>query len=399
MLLARSKEGKMIDLRNTPTYVLTGIRSQDQFFCPECKMEVILKAGRKRITHFAHKKSGDCLESYERESQNHMNGKLLIYDWLKTQGFRPQLENLYPEIRQRADIGFSLNGLKYALEYQCSIIPEKLFIQRTENYLQSGIRPLWILSVDHLNRRGNNQFILSDFHYLFLQQNATGNWVLPFFCTSSKSFITLDFLLPITAKNSLGQLSIKKLSFHTLSEAMKSPQLQIHHKEWEQAVRRLKNQGNIGHGLFPQHFLKELYLAAMYPAHLPPEIGLPVKHGLYISTSSVQWQSYLYLDILRHQQPFTLDEAFYSFKKRINRKHIKLRTINPSADGHAFIAVKEYMVILQKLSILSSDDGYHYLVNKPILLNEKLDCIEKSTKSFYLQFGKRILHHTLLGKK
>ena len=66
-----------------------------------------MKLGSQRIEHFAHQKDSQCTESYERESDYHINGKLQLFQWLEMQNLSPVLEPYYQSIRQRPDIGFT----------------------------------------------------------------------------------------------------------------------------------------------------------------------------------------------------------------------------------------------------------------------------------------------------
>ena len=58
--------------------VSEGIK-KEEYECPECNKEVILRKGEKNRVHYAHKKENKC-EYYEKpsESQIHKEGKKLI---------------------------------------------------------------------------------------------------------------------------------------------------------------------------------------------------------------------------------------------------------------------------------------------------------------------------------
>ena len=86
------------------------------------------------MEHFAHQKGSLCVESYERESEYHLAGKLQLFQWLNNQKLCPELEPFYPSIRQRPDIGVPYDKKNYALEFQCSAIPPELMIKRTKGY-------------------------------------------------------------------------------------------------------------------------------------------------------------------------------------------------------------------------------------------------------------------------
>ena len=56
-------------------------KSQAPFSCPECNSEVILKKGKVRAHHFAHKPPVDCIYGVG-ESQKHLTIKRQVYEAL-----------------------------------------------------------------------------------------------------------------------------------------------------------------------------------------------------------------------------------------------------------------------------------------------------------------------------
>lgn len=126
MLTAILKNGNTICLsdRKDPS-TLYSLREKEVFFCPECKEKLILKIGLQKIPHFAHYRVTNC-SRYENESGYHLAGKERIYLWLKEMGLCPELEPYDDSIRKRPDISFIYQGIKVAVEFQCSNIPESL---------------------------------------------------------------------------------------------------------------------------------------------------------------------------------------------------------------------------------------------------------------------------------
>ena len=109
MLTAVKKDGTLFSLLpRLPKEKLRRIREDQEFQCPECKEKVMMKIGTQRMEHFAHQKGSLCVESYERESEYHLAGKLQLFQWLENQNLCPELEPFYPSIRQRPDIGVLL---------------------------------------------------------------------------------------------------------------------------------------------------------------------------------------------------------------------------------------------------------------------------------------------------
>lgn len=49
--------------------------SNGPFFCPACQQELLLKQGRKVVTHFAHQPDATCEYTNEGESEEHRLAK------------------------------------------------------------------------------------------------------------------------------------------------------------------------------------------------------------------------------------------------------------------------------------------------------------------------------------
>lgn len=111
--------------------------TEGALYCPSCQGEVIYKQGQWTLPHFAHRTLGDCNRFSEGESLEHLQGKLLLYQWTKTS----QLEAYLPELKQRPDLLWG----KLAMEFQCSHLPMERFFERTENYLRHHYLPWWFL--------------------------------------------------------------------------------------------------------------------------------------------------------------------------------------------------------------------------------------------------------------
>ncbi|KON89417.1 hypothetical protein AF332_23110 [Sporosarcina globispora] len=360
MLAASTEKGdRIILLGSHSKQALKQYRERHIFYCPECKEEVIMKIGNKRIPHFSHKKGSECPESYESETEYHIKGKLLLYQWLKTKGLNPILEPFFPEISQRPDIGVHYKGVNYALEYQCSVISEEVFKKRSEAYLQSGIIPIWILAGKNIKRIGQTKIALSGFQYLFLRQTASGNWVIPSFCPVTKSFINVHQIQPLTVRNAYAHYDVKTF-FHADVNVLFDPYLEnyINIREWKNEIRKIKNFLAQNSGAYKDNFLQYLYSSSLAPAFLPPEIGLPVRHSPFIETAPLQWQSYLYLDVISREGLFSLTRIIAAFRRRVKNNDIKIRSIPLIPIGSEDLAIKEYLDLLINLNIVKkAGDG------------------------------------------
>ncbi|WP_275579533.1 competence protein CoiA, partial [Brevibacillus laterosporus] len=114
-------------------------------YCPICNNSVIYRNGSIRRKHFAH--VSKCSYQYhEPETIEHLNGKVLLYNWLKHQPFvtNLKLESWIPETKQKPDIYFEMNKQRYAIEYQCSPITVKKIKERMNLYSVADICDIWI---------------------------------------------------------------------------------------------------------------------------------------------------------------------------------------------------------------------------------------------------------------
>ncbi|WP_445662651.1 competence protein CoiA [Cytobacillus sp. FSL R5-0596] len=333
--------------------VLQQYRENHNFYCPECKEKVIMKIGKKRIPHFSHSKGSECQQRYERESEYHMSGKVLLFQWLKKKGLNPILEPYYPEISQRPDISVHYEGVHYALEYQCSSISEELFVKRTEAYLKSDIVPIWILAGKSIKRTGKTKITLSGFQYLFLRQAASGHWVILSFCPTTKSFINIHHIHPLTVRNAFAHYDVKPI-FQANPSILFNPYFKddFYLEEWKREVRKIKNSLSQNSSAIRNNFLRDLYSRSIAPAFLPPEIGLPVRYSPYIETSPIQWQSYLFMDIIGIEGHFSLQQVIGAFRNRVKYNDIKIRSIPLVQTGSEIHAIKEYLNVLINLNIV-----------------------------------------------
>ncbi|HEY2421738.1 MAG TPA: competence protein CoiA family protein [Neobacillus sp.] len=388
MLTARTKSGKKICLGNENTKdTLLYLRSKEEFVCPVCGEDVSLKLGDQRIYHFAHRSGGTCRDFYENESNYHMEGKRQLFQWLKRQKIPSELEYYDKEIKQRPDIMFIYNRKKYALEFQCSSIPEQVYLKRTNTYLHNGYHPLWILGGHHFQKKKGDKISLSAFHYLFLRSSSEGDFYIPTYCPENRNFQLIGSIVSYSVKNAFAQNFLFPLNKLDV-DGIINPKLlnQIHLGMWNHELEKFILHYTLHQGPQQNSFLRELYNQNLNPFLLPPEIGLPLKHSLFIQTSAIIWQTYLYLDVLSKRQPnetFSIQEIDRSFKKRIARKEIIIRKLPQLEQFNPVIAGVEYLRLLEKLGFLIRRGDTLFQLQKNLLLPRTNREREEGIKSFY----------------
>lgn len=105
-----------------------------------------------------------CLEYYsEPETEEHLNGKQDLYEWIKKQpGVTDAiLEGWLPETKQRPDIMFKLNGEQYVIEYQCTPIATE-YVERHDLYKAAGIKDIWIAGTEKYFSPNSRRKFLED---------------------------------------------------------------------------------------------------------------------------------------------------------------------------------------------------------------------------------------------
>jgi len=334
------------------------LRTKEEFVCPICGEDVILKLGEQRIFHFAHQKGSTCSDLYEGETLMHMEGKLQLYQWLVRQKIPTVLEYYDREINQRPDVMFMFNGKRFALEFQCSQLPIDVFKKRHNSYQQHEYHPIWILSSESIRAKLNHKISLSSFHYFFLKSTSDGSPYIPTYSPENQCLNIFELIKPITIRNAfVHQVSfpLRKLLLQELLE----PRIvdgSLLFSSWEREVENFKLQWSLHPGGGQKHFLQELYSRNLNLFLLPPEIGLPVPHSIFIETPPLLWQSYLFLDILMNKNVndlITVGKIQNQLKKRIYQKDITVRTLPQLDQIDPIIPVMEYFHRLEQFGILT----------------------------------------------
>ncbi len=387
MLTARTKTGKNICLGyDYNKEALLSLRKKEEFVCPICGENLLLKLGNQRIFHFAHKPGSHCREFYENESFEHMEGKRQLFQWLLSQKIPSMLEYYDSEIQQRPDIMFRYKGKKYSLEFQCSTLPEDTFIKRTKTYLENNYIPLWIISGKHMHQKSNDIFSLSNFQYLFLRSTASGILYIPAYDPEKQLFQLVETIASISIKNTLAKYSyypLHKIELDTLLEPAKCISTQ---SSWNPEIEKLI----LNWSLHPQpghrSFFQELYSKGLNFFLLPPEIGLPVVHSILIQTPPIIWQTYLYLDVLAKKNPkdyITLQEVDLHLNKRKGRNEIIIRNLPQLGHLNPILAQFEYLQQLVQLGILLRKGNTVFQLQKKIYLPKSNREREEARKDFY----------------
>lgn len=119
-------------------------KPEGPFHCPKCQEIVILKKGRIKAHHFAHKPPLTCQYSAG-ESQKHWIAKKSIYEALVNHPYckKCDLERMLDGVRP--DISLYINKVPVAIEIQNSTIEINEIKRRANRYSQLGIHLMWLI--------------------------------------------------------------------------------------------------------------------------------------------------------------------------------------------------------------------------------------------------------------
>ncbi|OTP10444.1 hypothetical protein A5844_002144 [Enterococcus sp. 10A9_DIV0425] len=112
-----------------------------EYSCPSCFNKVLLRRGKHRFPHFSHQKILDCHTFSESESEEHLQLKILFFQWLNRPYHRVEMEAYLKGIMQRPDILYG----KHVFEIQCSELSFSRFVERTVNYRKNDYVVWWLL--------------------------------------------------------------------------------------------------------------------------------------------------------------------------------------------------------------------------------------------------------------
>ncbi|WP_070119752.1 competence protein CoiA [Bacillus marinisedimentorum] len=174
MLVSKRKDGSMFSLADKRDRgELERLSAEGSFFCPVCGNAVKMKLGKFKRWHFAHVNLTSCENGRGGgETEGHLEAKRQLFTRLKETGEHVMIEPYLPELQQRPDLLIIKNSVRIAVEYQNSIADSAVIQNRIQNYRRAGIKSIWLLSEDHLNRIAANRYRISNFHWLFAYQHT-----------------------------------------------------------------------------------------------------------------------------------------------------------------------------------------------------------------------------------
>ncbi|WP_192797479.1 competence protein CoiA [Psychrobacillus glaciei] len=361
ILTAVTKHGHLFIPARYSTERLMEIKNSTTFLCIQCQEEVILKNGMINIPHFAHKRKSECSYSFsEGETEEHLIGKLQLYDLFKRLHVKAQLEPFLPSIKQRPDILISWKETMFAIEFQCSQISSYVINERSKGYRGQTILPIWILRTPLSHEFPPHEIgimKLSAFKQQFFTSNPTFGQTIITYCPQTKYFHYISNTQHIRANTFI--VKRKKLSVdnQTWPFALVKRISKIEYETYlkiyrSQRFRHLENLYFHNKKGIQSPFLQVCYRWQVYPKKLPSFIGIPTSHSKAFHVHAVEWQIQLidYLNSINvpiHQVTETHCESF-----------LYARLIGPVESGPKLKAVQAYIHLLQSCVIKSDSVVY-----------------------------------------
>lgn len=200
-------------LNNQRINCFDGIYSKEQLkkwaskkilLCPACGKPYEYCHGKVKSPYFRHMDKEQCKDKYsEPETEEHLNGKRDLYEWIKKQQGVTNviLEGWIPETKQRPDIMFKYYGKQCVIEYQCTPIASEYY-ERHELYQAAGIKDIWIL--------GTEKYFTEFSRKKHIQNVAIGHY-----SSKNKEFILYEYTLFYNRiKNNHNKLNISFYGNH-----------------------------------------------------------------------------------------------------------------------------------------------------------------------------------------
>lgn len=365
ILSAVTTDGEIIVPAQHPRTFLDVLKTSNTFSCAQCSEQVILKNGPIKIPHFAHTRNSSCNQAFsEGESEDHLNGKLDLYEFLQKFSSSVELEAYLPSLHQRPDLYVQSNMSNFAIEFQCSQIPVTTIQERTNGYITKQIIPLWILRTPRssdfpIHEIGTMK--LSSFRQQFFYTTPNGK-VLLTYCPRTKYFHYISNPMHVKANNYI--VKVKKLSLKEQSW----PFAILKKNSWEEFQKylssykhqRFKHLDNLY--FFNRKGVQSLFLQICYrwriqPNKVPFFIGIPSKLAVVFANHAIEWQIQ-FIDYLQ-QLGISIPQANY--------QHCETFLLNSNISSHTSAehikAVGNYLNILQRCLISTEETIYNSKMN------------------------------------
>lgn len=266
---------------------------QQTYFCPGCHERVFLKKGKIIQAHFAHFTNSTCSLFSEGETQEHLAGKKLLFEWFSNEKIPCQLEAYLPELKQRPDLLiWPDEDTPVAIEFQCSSLSIEKMLERTAGYQKNGYEVLWIAGSKFQLRKQ-----LTPFQQVFLRSHSILG--LYFICLREDKKV-FEVYANISVDQPGGYFKKRQMivDFHGLRKLFRKPESTIQASNTTNSFSYQKSHEYLIKGRLYQNpkmieFQKYIYYHDYSLISLPKEAYIPIENEWIIKTIPHFWKTIL----------------------------------------------------------------------------------------------------------
>ncbi|WP_026690170.1 competence protein CoiA [Alteribacter aurantiacus] len=384
MLTAISQNGKLVSLCDGWTKAeLEKARNNNTFFCPDCKEPLQMKLGSVKAWHFAHLRSTSCIQTFKCETDDHIQGKWFLYNWLKNQLLHPKIEKIIPDLNLRPDLMFGRN----IIELQHSSIPFEQFKSRHQRYINASYNVRWLGLTTEASMPQHNIVTFSTLDGFFLSfpkeehpLTLTSTLLNPYtgmffkFCPQLYVSPRKTFSRITTFQSSYSYRSLFDLS-KDRNPPLSKHSLQHYFQVWNTQTRKERKRPR-----FAQKNKAEKQVATLlyqYNLNLtmfPSLTRIPLPSQIFLDTPPQLWQTWVILAYIHTFTPgsrFSIDHLLRTFMKELHTFHLRLLPF--SKQNMVQRLLLEYLDVLSLFGVVHTDNRRSFTVVSHITVRKSPD--------------------------
>ena len=300
ILIAKVEDGTFIMLSTKMQRAyLREWRKSTTFLCPQCNRKVYLKVGDINRPHFAHENDASCSAAFsEGESQNHIQGKEQLFNFLRGLIKDVKLEPYFKELAQRPDLLVTINKKLFPIEFQCSTISIPQIEIRTAGYESAGMNPVWLLHTPEKLKKipqGVQKVYFSRFEESFFTNTGSEGLILLTYDPQHERFHYFSTLQYVVGKQYIGTHRILPITKQIFPFARPKNPSSIEYQRYYYLFKQMRRKF-LHATIFTNRkginnpFLRKCYELRIIPSELPQWIGIPIPFQNPFFEHSCEWQ-------------------------------------------------------------------------------------------------------------
>ncbi len=340
------------------------------YYCPNCREPVFLKKGLIKQAHFTHFQKSECNVFSEGETEEHILGKNMLYQWFTQQKIPCQLEAYLSNLKQRPDLLIWLDEqTPIAIEFQCSALSIQRMVERTTGYIKNGYKVYWILGKQYhfKNRLTSFQRLFINEHKLvgcyFLELHVDKNTLMVHCRINQQGNST-----HISSCSSQFELAKMSTSLEYISKQLLFFGKSNQNESKKQLIQShyFLNQGRNYQVPEIVLFQKYIYKRGDSLISLPVEVYLPVKNQIFIKSLSYFWK-YLLLEWLMerdNKEVITKKAVYQKFSLMIKNNELIFHVMPFIPIESKKKCVDHFMALLTQRGVLSAISNSDWIIQK-----------------------------------